>query len=140
MIGKHGERADLSDRLDPMRVNCQWLKVSKRVFFVALSFSVFSLCAAVEAQQKTKNPRVGYLAISSASINQARVEAFEKGLRELGYAIGNNLVIEYRFLEGKPELLKKLAAELLRLKSDVIVTGGPTTTRAVRKLRPRFPL
>ena len=79
------------------------------------------------AQQPARIPRIGILSPSSASSNSARVEAFRQRLRELGYVEGKNIVIEYRSAEGKLERLPDLAAELVGLKVDVIVTTGSTT-------------
>jgi ABC-type uncharacterized transport system substrate-binding protein len=81
------------------------------------------------AQQPTKIPRVGHLSAGVAS-DPARQEAFRQGLRELGYVEGKNIVIEWRFAEGKSERVSALAAELVRLKVDVIVTSGPGATRS----------
>ena len=78
--------------------------------------------AVVEAQQPARIPRIGILFASSASVISARVEAFRQRLRELGYVEGKNIVIEYRYAEGKLERLPDLAAELVGLKVDVIVT------------------
>ncbi len=83
-----------------------------------------------EAQQPAGIPRIGILIAPSASILSARVEAFRQRLRELGYVEGKNIVIEYRYAEGKLERLPDLAAELVRLKVDVIVTAGPATLAA----------
>jgi putative ABC transport system substrate-binding protein len=80
---------------------------------------------AVEAQQPARIPRIGILIPPSASFFSARVEAFRQRLRELGYVEGKNVLIEYRYAEGKLERLPDLAAELVRLKVDVIVTAGP---------------
>jgi len=77
-----------------------------------------------QAQQPARIPRIGILLPPSASFNSARVEAFRQRLRELGYVEGKNIVIEYRYAEGKRERLPDLAAELVRLKVDVIVTYG----------------
>src|SRR6266540_4419031 len=73
-----------------------------------------------EAQQPKKVPRIGVLNAGSAP----RIGAFQQGLRELGYVEGKNIVIEYRFAEGKLDQLPELAAELVRLKVEVIVVGG----------------
>ena len=70
----------------------------------------------------------------------ARIEAFRQGLRELGYVEGKNIVIEYRYAEGKLDRLPALAAELVRLKVDVIVTGGPTATRAAKEATTTIPI
>ncbi len=64
---------------------------------------------------------------------RGRHEAFRQGLRELGYVEGKNIVIEYRYAEGKLDRLPALAAELVRLKVDIIVTAGPTPTRAAKE-------
>jgi putative ABC transport system substrate-binding protein len=77
-----------------------------------------------EAQQPKKVPRIGFLVASSASFYSSRIEAFRKGLRELGYIEDKNIAIEYRFAEGKEARLRELAAELVRLKVDIIVAGG----------------
>ena len=79
---------------------------------------------AAEAQQAARIPRIGILIPASASFFLPRVEAFRRRLRELGYVEGKNIVIEYRYAEGKLERLPDLAAELVRLKVDVIVTTG----------------
>jgi putative tryptophan/tyrosine transport system substrate-binding protein len=78
----------------------------------------------VEAQQPKKVPRIGFMIGTSPSIIPDRIEGFRRGLRELGYVEGKNVVIEYRVAEGKVERLPNLLAELVRLKVDVIVTGG----------------
>ena len=69
-----------------------------------------------------------------------RVEAFRQGLRELGYVEGKNIVIEWRSGEGKPEREGELVAEALRLKVDVIVTSGPTMTRAAKRATVTIPI
>src|SRR5215467_5910714 len=86
-----------------------------------------------QAQQPTKIPRVGYLAIVSPSVNADRIEAFRRGLRELGYVEGKNIVIEWRSARGESDRLAALAAELVGLKVDVMVTAGPTPTRAAKE-------
>ena len=83
-----------------------------------------------EAQQSAKVPRIGYLTGATPDGQSARIESFRQGLRELGYMEGKNIVIEYRYAEEKGDRLSALAAELLRLKVDVIVTGGGGITRA----------
>src|SRR6185369_17118886 len=79
-----------------------------------------------EAQQPEKVPRIGILIAASTSFYSARVEALRQRLRELGYVEGKNIVIDYRFAEGKLERLPDLAAELVRLSVDVIVAAGGT--------------
>ena len=73
-------------------------------------------------------------------LTPARIEAFRQGLRELGYVEGKNIVIEYRYAEGKLDRLPALAAELVRLKVDVIVTAGPTATRAAKEATVTIPI
>ena len=82
--------------------------------------------ASPEAQQPGKVTRIGFLGEESPSSMAARVEVFRQGLRELGYVEGKNITIEYRFGEGRRERFPDLAAELVRLKVDVIVAAGGT--------------
>src|SRR5499433_729958 len=101
-----------------------------------LSKAALALLAAAvvaEAQQPAKAPRIGFLGGSSPSAISARIETFRQGLRELGYVEGKNIVIEWRYAEGKFDRLPALAAELVRLKVDVIVTSGPLPTRAAKE-------
>jgi putative tryptophan/tyrosine transport system substrate-binding protein len=92
-----------------------------------------------EAQQSKKTPLIGYLTVAPLSANVARVEAFRQGLRELGYVEGENIVIAWRSGEG----LKResdLVAEALRLKVDIIVSSGPTMTRAAKQATATIPI
>jgi putative ABC transport system substrate-binding protein len=81
---------------------------------------------AVKAQPATKVPRIGYLALDLAAGDPSGRDALLRGLRDLGYTEGHNVVIEYRDAQGKPERFPALAAELVALKVDVIVAGGGT--------------
>jgi len=101
---------------------------------------VFALCAAGEAQQPKKVPRIGYLTGATAEGQAVRIAAFRQGLRELGYVDGKNIVIEDRYAEEKPARLPALAAELVRLKVDVIVTGGGGITRAAKEATNTIPI
>jgi len=92
------------------------------------------------AQQPTKIFRIGYLGVNSLNINPDRPEAFRQGLRELGYIEGKNIAIEWRSAEGKQDRLAALAAELVRLKVDIIVTGGPPSTRAAKEATITIPI
>jgi len=114
--------------------------MSKRIICLALSAVLFALSVSAEAQQAGKIPRIGYLAASSLSGQSARIEAFRQGLRELGYVEGKNIVIEYRSAEGKLDRLPALAAELVRLKVDIIVTGGPIPTRVAKGATSTIPI
>jgi putative tryptophan/tyrosine transport system substrate-binding protein len=101
----------------------------------------FALCAAVAtAQQQPKIPRIGFLTNNSSTGLGAADEAFRQGLRALGYVEGKSLVTEYRYGEGKVGRLAEMAAELVRLKVDVIVTGGPTSTRTAKQATSTIPI
>jgi len=106
----------------------------------AVIITLVGLAGVIEAQQPTKIPRIGYLAALSLSANTARDEAFRQGLRELGYVEGTNIVIEWRYAGGKLDRLPALAAELVRLKIDVIVSGGPAVTRAAKQATLTIPI
>ena len=95
-------------------------------------------CAA--AAQQTKLPQVALLGGGSASGNAGRIEAFRQGLRELGYTEGKNILFEQRWADGKLDRLAAFAAELVRLKMDIIVSAGPTVTRALRKITSTMPV
>jgi len=109
---------------------------------VSILFVVVLLAVAViaEAQQPTKIPRIGFQFDSPLSAVAARVEGFRQGLRELGYVEGKNIIIEWRSAEGKPERRNEIAADWARLKVDIIVTGGPTTTSAAKEATATIPI
>jgi putative ABC transport system substrate-binding protein len=88
------------------------------------------MCGAVAQAQQPKVPRIGFLSGGSPTTSPARYDVFRQGLRELGYVEGKNITIEYRYAEGKLERLPDLAAELVRLKVDVIVAIGPAILAA----------
>jgi len=93
-----------------------------------------------EAQQAKSVPRIGFLNALFPTTNPARIEAFRQGLRELGYAERKNIVIEYRYAERKVDRLPALAAALVRLKVDVIVTSGSQETIAAKKATNTIPI
>jgi putative ABC transport system substrate-binding protein len=99
-----------------------------------------ALSVSAEAQQPTKTPRIGYLATVSLSAIPARIKAFRQGLRDLGYVEGKNISVEYRVAEGKPDRLPGLAAELVHLKVDIIVTAGSPATRAAKEATNTIPI
>ena len=107
---------------------------------ILVAMMLLAVGVTAQAQQPTKIPRIGYLAGSSPSAISARIEAFRQGLRELGYVEGKNIVIEWRSVEGKADQLPGLAAELVRLQVEVIVTGGPTATRAAKGVTTTIPI
>jgi putative ABC transport system substrate-binding protein len=93
-----------------------------------------------ESQRSIKVPRIGYLSGPSPSTSANRREAFLQGLRELGYVEGKNIVIEWRWANGKFDRLPALAAELVGLKVDIIVTAGPQTTRPAKQATSTIPI
>jgi putative tryptophan/tyrosine transport system substrate-binding protein len=109
---------------------------------IGLLITLLSLLAVPLAaeQQPQTIPRIGFLAVTSLSAIAARVEAFRQGLRELGNVEGKNMVIEYRSAEGHGDRAPALAAELVRLKVEVIVTAGPMDTRTAKHATSTIPI
>ena len=105
-----------------------------------IALIVFAPCFSAEAQQPTKIPRIGYLSATSLSTTAARVEAFRRGLNELGYTEGKDILIQYRYAEGKLDRVRELALELVRLNVDVIVSGGPAATGPAKEATTRIPI
>ena len=100
-----------------------------------------AFCSFAEAQQQPRRtPRIGYLNAASLSVTAARTEAFQQGLRDLGYIEGQNIVIEWRSGEGEEDRLPALAAELVRLKVDLIVTSGPRPTHSAKEATAKIPI
>ncbi len=114
--------------------------MNRKIFGTSLCALLFVFSPSVDAQQPVKVPRIGFLGFPSPSANAARNEAFRQGLRELGYVEGKNIVIEWRFAEGKLDRVSALAAELVRLKVDVIVTGGAGSTRPANEATNTIPI
>jgi len=110
------------------------------IFCVALGAMLLAISVPAHAQQPTKIPRIGFLTGISAAGSAARVEAFRQGLRELGYVEGKNIVIEYRYADGKLDRLSELADESVRLEVNVIVTGGSAATRPARAATATIPI
>jgi len=107
-----------------------------RIFGLTLGTIFLALCVPVYAQQATKIPRIGYLASSGL----APSEAFQQALRELGHIEGKNIAFEFRASGGKPEQNSDLAAELVRLRVDVIVAAGAGAIRAAKNATPSIPI
>jgi putative ABC transport system substrate-binding protein len=102
---------------------------------------LFALCFSAEAQQPKKVARIGYLAPQDATSESARADAIRLAMRELGYIEGQNIATEYRYSEGKSDRLPELAAELVRLKVDIIVaTGGDPLIRAAMNATKTIPI
>jgi putative ABC transport system substrate-binding protein len=106
-----------------------------KFFCLALSSMLLALSVSAEAQQTGKIFRIGFLDNSSASGNAPLLEAFRQEMRKLGWIEGKNFTFEYRFAEGKFDRLPDLAADLVRLKVDLIMASGGN-----RRWRPRAPL
>ncbi len=102
---------------------------------------LFALCFSAEAQQPKKVARIGYLSSSDAATDSARAEGLRRALRERGYIEGQNIAIEYRYAEGKRDRESGLAAELVRLKVDIIVVpSGDVTIRAAKNATKTIPI
>ena len=114
--------------------------MNRRTFLSALSGSLLAAPLAAEAQQTGKVYRVAFLGSTSPSGYASQMEAFRRGLRDLGYVEGQNLVIEFRWAQGKNERLPELAAELVRLKPDVLVTHGPPGALAAKRATDTIPI
>jgi putative ABC transport system substrate-binding protein len=108
------------------------------IFVLAAALLIFLDLAA--AQQPKKVSRIGYLDAFVSDPQSARLDAFRQELRKLGYIEGQNITIEYRFAEGKPDRLPELAAELVRLKLDVIVVQSLAVARAARQATKTIPI
>src|SRR5215470_125377 len=117
---------------------CRRIQNRKWIGLFAIALAFFG-GAVAWAQQPKKIPRIGYLGFSAAS-SSARIDGFRQGLRELGYVEGKNIIIEYRYAEGRLDSERALAAELARLKVDIIVTAGAGSLVPPRKQLLRSPL
>jgi len=114
--------------------------MERRAFIGTLTGGLLAAPLAAEAQQAAKVWRIGYLGPGSASGQVNRMDALRSGLRELGYVEGKNIVIEYRWAEGKYDRLPDLAAELVRLKVDILVTSGTPGTLAAKRATTTIPI
>jgi putative ABC transport system substrate-binding protein len=114
--------------------------MKRKINVLTLCAMLFALCLSAEAQQPARINRIGILSPSSGSLFSARDEALRQRLRELGYVEGKNVVIEYRYAEGKRERMPDLAAELVQLKVDVTVTTSPSATLAAKKASATIPI
>ncbi len=114
--------------------------MKRKIVIWLLITALLSIAPFVEGQQPKKVPQIGFLSAASPAALSARTDAFRQGLRELGYVEGKNIVIESRHVVGKLDRLSELAAELVRLKVDVIVTTGPTSTRAAKEATVMIPI
>jgi putative tryptophan/tyrosine transport system substrate-binding protein len=111
-----------------------------KILVYALTALILTTIHVAEAQQPEKVPLIGYLRQGSPTSARSEDEAFRQGLRDLGYVEGKNVLIEYRYAEGKVERVPDLAAELVQLKPDVIVVGGNRATRAAKHATNTIPI
>src|SRR5262252_7460356 len=112
--------------------NRKWLGL------LIVALALVATGAAAQAQQPKKVPRIGCL--YATSLSSTRIKAFRQGLRELGYVDGENITIEWRSAEGEYDRLPRFAAELVRLKVDIIITGGAPAVRAVKEATVTIPI
>src|SRR5262245_64504590 len=108
------------------------------VYLVAAA--LLSTAPSAGAQQPKKVPRIGYLTSTDPATESIRFEPFRAALRELGYIEGQNIAIEYRYAEGKADRFSALAAELVRLRVDIILVGGDRPIRAARNATKTIPI
>jgi putative ABC transport system substrate-binding protein len=101
---------------------------------------LFALCFSADAQQQKKLARVGFLSINSTSSTAANANAFRQGLSQLGYVEGRDIAFEWRYADGKADRLPGLAADLVGLKMDVIVTAATAPTQAVKQVTRTIPI
>jgi len=114
--------------------------MKEKIRVLTICALLFVLCGSPQAQQAKKIPRIGFLNALFPTTNPARIEAFRQGLRDVGYVEGKNIIIEFRYAERKVDRLPTLAAELVRLKVDVIVTSASQETRAAKEATNTIPI
>jgi len=110
------------------------------VFGLAFFAMLFALCFSASAQQPKKVPHIGYLTSTDPATESIRFEPFQAALRELGYIEGQNIAIEYRYAEGKADRFSALAAELVRLRVDIILVGGDRPIQAAKNATKTIPI
>jgi len=121
-------------------VRSHWSGASKSVFRISLCVMLFALCSSAQAQQPKKIPRIGFVSGGSANDPGVGLNAFQQGLRDLGYVEGKNIVIEYRFAEDKPDRLPSLVAELVGLKVDLIFAPSTNAALAAKEATRTIPI
>jgi putative ABC transport system substrate-binding protein len=115
--------------------------MTKKFFVLALSAMLYALCSSAQAQQPAKIPRIGFLSGSGDPNTPGfQIEAFRRGLQELGYIEGKNILVEYRYVEGKVERIPSLVAELVQLKVDVFISGNLRAIRAAKQATKTIPI
>jgi putative ABC transport system substrate-binding protein len=116
------------------------IHIERRQFIFALGGAAVAWPLAARAQQPPAVQRIGYLSDESRSLGLASFELIAKPLRELGYVEGRNIVFESRYADGKNDLLPDLAAELVRIRVDLIVAVGTSATRAAKNATETIPI
>jgi putative ABC transport system substrate-binding protein len=114
--------------------------MKRREFIALVGGAALAWPLPLRAQRVAKVPRIGLLGAASASGYGSQLEAFRQGLRDLGYVEGKNIIIEYRWAEGRYDRLSALAAELVGLKVDVILTHGTPGTQAAKRATTAIPI
>src|SRR5262249_55549445 len=114
--------------------------MKKQIFALSFGAVLFALCGSAQAQQTSKIFKIGYLDNSTAAGSAGLLEVFWQEMRKLGWIEGKNITIEYRFAEQKLERLPELAAELVRLKVDLIVVSGGETPLEAKKATTTLPI
>ena len=115
--------------------------MNHKVILFLLAASVLICLQLAEAQQPAKIPRIGYVSTSGdPSTSGPQVEAFRQGLRDLGYFEGKNVLVEYRYIEGKSDRIPSLVAELVQLKVDVLVVTNPPSIRTAKQATKTIPV
>src|SRR6266576_4436246 len=125
-----------------MRLVCSaWSRVSKSVFRIALSTTLFVFCSSAQAQQPGKIPRIGYLSGTGDATNQGPyVAALRQGLRDLGYIEGKNFTIEYRGAEGKPDRIPSLTIDLIESQVNVLIVATMPAILAAKQATKTTPI
>jgi putative ABC transport system substrate-binding protein len=120
---------------------CSHSKTASRISqLFALCFLLLAPCFSALAQQAGKVPRIGFVSAATPTAALDRVEGIRKGLRELGYVEGQNIIIEWRYAEGNFDRIPALTAELVRLKVDLLISTGPITTRVAKDATTAIPI
>ena len=115
--------------------------MKRKITVLTLGAMLFAPCLSAEAQQPNKVHRIGYVrAVGVPSTPAPNVEAFRRGLRDLGYVEGENIVIEFRYAEGKPDRIPSLVTELVQLEVDVLLSGDDPTIRVAKQATKTIPI
>jgi putative ABC transport system substrate-binding protein len=115
--------------------------MNQGIFLLAVAVLLFAICVSAHAQQPKRTPRIGYLSARDRSADAVRADAIRQGLRQLGYIEGQNIVIEYRYADGRRERFDGLISDLVRLKVDLIViAGGDAPVRSAMNATKTIPI